>query len=136
MKSPSSVVTLFAGGVFRVRLSRPRVHNAFDEEMVKALHAALDAAEGEASARLLLLEAEGKSFCAGADLAWMHRQGGASFEENEISSLRLARLFDRLDTMAMPVIARVQGPAVGGGVGLVAASDVAVASSEATFSLA
>jgi hypothetical protein len=86
--------------------------------------------------RVLVIEAEDKVFCAGADLESMRRQGSADFDGNLRAAERLGSLFDRIAQLPLPVLARVQGPAIGGGVGLVAACDVAVASEDSTFSLA
>jgi len=122
-------------GVLHLRLNRPKAHNALDEDLIEALHAAF-APGSKSPARVLVLSGEGKSFCAGADVAFMRRQGEASLEENERSALRLADLFARITTLAIPVVARVQGAAVGGGVGLVAACDIAVAAESASFTLA
>ncbi len=132
----SSVLTELHDGVLHVRLNRSQVHNALDGDLVESLHAAIDAAGRDKTARVVVLEGEGKSFCAGADLEWMRKQGEASRSENERSARRLAELYEKLSTLRLPVVARVQGPAIGGGVGLVAASDIAVASKKASFSFA
>lgn len=121
-------------GILHLRLNRPRVHNALDDTLIEALHAALDNAGPPA--RLVCLSGEGKSFCAGADLASMRRQGELSSAENERSALRLAELFARIANLPLPVVARVHGTVVGGGVGLVAAADIAIADETATFALA
>jgi methylglutaconyl-CoA hydratase len=133
--SEKPVLADFSGGIYRIRLNRPRVHNAIDDSIVDALFDAFDGAAEEPSARVVVLSGEGKSFSAGADLEWMRRQGEAGLKENERTARRLAELFERLDTLDLPVLARIQGAAIGGGVGLVAVSDIAVAAESAIFSL-
>ena len=131
----SSVAAEPAGAIYRIRIRRPQAHNALDEDVIEGLHAALDGAEASRDARVIVLESEGKSFCAGADLAYMRRQSDAPADENERSALRLAHLYAKIDASGKPVLARVQGAAMGGGVGLVAASDIAIASPRAVFAL-
>ena len=123
------------GAVARLRLTRPQVHNAFDAGLIADLQAALDAAATDASLRVLVLEAEGPSFSAGADLNWMRGMAAASEAENREDSLALARLMRTLDELPKPTIAAVQGAAFGGGVGLVACCDIAIGASEAKFGL-
>lgn len=122
-------------GVATVTLNRPHVHNAFDDALIGTLTETLQALGAEPSVRLVVLAAEGKSFSAGADLNWMKRMAGFSREDNYRDSLGLAGLMHTLDTLAQPVIAQVQGAAIGGGVGLVACSDIAIASDSAVFAL-
>jgi len=124
------------GAAMHVRLSRPEVRNALDEKTIEELLAALDLVLATPRLRVLVIEAEDKVFCAGADLESMRRQGSADFDGNLRAAERLGSLFDRIAQLPLPVLARVQGPAIGGGVGLVAACDVAVASEDSTFSLA
>jgi len=131
----SSVAAEPAGALYRIRIRRPQAHNALDEDVIEGLHAALDGAEASRDARVIVLESEGKSFCAGADLAYMRRQSDAPPDENARSALRLALLYERIDVSGKPVLARIQGAAMGGGVGLVAASDIAIASPRAVFAL-
>ncbi|MBS0228411.1 MAG: enoyl-CoA hydratase/isomerase family protein [Proteobacteria bacterium] len=123
------------GAVARLRMTRPQVHNAFDAGLIADLQAALDAAATDASLRVLVLEAEGPSFSAGADLNWMRGMAAASEAENREDSLALARLMRTLDELPKPTIAAVQGAAFGGGVGLVACCDIAIGASEAKFGL-
>ena len=123
------------GAVVRLRMTRPQVHNAFDAGLIADLQAALDAAATDASLRVLVLEAEGPSFSAGADLNWMRGMAAASEAENRADSLALARLMRTLDELPKPTIAAVQGAAFGGGVGLVACCDIAIGASEAKFGL-
>ena len=131
----SSISVESAGAIHRIRIRRPQAHNALDEDVIEGLHAALDAAETSREVRVIVLASEGKSFCAGADLAHMRRLAEAPRDENERAALRLGQLYERLDASRKPVLARVQGAALGGGVGLVAASDIAIASPRAVFAL-
>ncbi|MDQ3159918.1 MAG: enoyl-CoA hydratase-related protein [Pseudomonadota bacterium] len=123
------------GQVARLRMTRPQVHNAFDAELIGELIAALDQIAADAAVRVLVLEAEGTSFSAGADLHWMRGMAAASEDANRIDSLALARLMRTLDELPKPTIARVQGAAFGGGVGLVACCDIAIAAEGAKFGL-
>jgi methylglutaconyl-CoA hydratase len=116
-----------------VWMAKPAVHNAFDETLIAELTATLLALDADPAVRVIVLAGEGKSFSAGADLAWMQRQGAASVEENLADARRLAELFRTLSTLAKPTIARVHGAALGGGMGLAAACDLCVASDQAVF---
>jgi methylglutaconyl-CoA hydratase len=120
-----------AHGVAWVWMAKPAVHNAFDETLIAELTATLLALDADPAVRVLA--GEGKSFSAGADLAWMQRQGAASVEDNLADARRLAALFRTLSTLAKPTIARVHGAALGGGMGLAAACDICVASDRAVF---
>jgi methylglutaconyl-CoA hydratase len=122
-------------GVARVVLNRPELHNAFDDSVIAELSEAFAAAEADDKVRALVLSAEGKSFCAGADLNWMRRMATYSFEENLRDANGLAEMLRRLNSLSKPTIARVQGAAYGGGVGLVSCCDMAVASPAAAFCL-
>ncbi len=122
-------------GVARLTLNRPEVHNAFDDALIAELTAALEALGGDAKVRAVVLAAEGKSFSAGADLGWMKRMAGYGEAENLADARALARLMETLDRLPKPTVARVQGAAFGGGVGLVACCDIAVASEAARFML-
>ncbi len=123
------------GAVARLRLARPQVHNAFDDELISELTAALEDVAADEALRVVVLEAEGPSFSAGADLNWMRGMAAASEDANRIDSLALARLMRTLDELPKPTIARVQGAAFGGGVGLVACCDIAIAAEGAKFGL-
>jgi methylglutaconyl-CoA hydratase len=123
------------GPVARLRMTRAQVHNAFDAGLIAGLTAALGEITADASVRVLVLEAEGASFSAGADLNWMRGMAAASEEENREDSLALARLMRTLDELPKPTIARVQGAAFGGGVGLVACCDIAIGVPEVKFGL-
>ncbi|MET0289674.1 MAG: enoyl-CoA hydratase-related protein [Pseudoxanthomonas sp.] len=123
------------GAVLRLRLQRPVVHNAFDAALITGLTEALEHAAQNPTLRVVVLEAEGASFSAGADLNWMQAQAVASDAENRDDALALARLMRTLDTLPKPTIARVQGSAFGGGVGLVACCDIAIGVGSAKFGL-
>jgi methylglutaconyl-CoA hydratase len=122
-------------GVARLRLNRPALHNAFDDALVARLTQALEAAGSDPAIRVVVLEGEGASFSAGADLNWMRGMAAAGEAENRADALALARLMRVLDELPKPTIARVQGAAFGGGVGLVACCDIAIGSGEAKFGL-
>ena len=122
-------------GVATLTLNRPQVHNAFDDRLIAALTHELRELEHNAHVRVVVLAAEGKSFSAGADLNWMQRMAKYSEADNIRDAVALANLMRVLDTMSKPTVARVQGAAFGGGVGLVACCDIACASSAAVFCL-
>jgi methylglutaconyl-CoA hydratase len=123
------------GPVARLRMTRAQVHNAFDAGLIADMTAALEAVGAEPGVRVLVLEADGASFSAGADLNWMRGMAAASEDDNRRDSLALARLMRTLDELPKPTIARVQGAAFGGGVGLVACCDIAIGVPEARFGL-
>ncbi len=133
MKQPLSLRK--EGAVARLRLERPEVHNAFDAALVAALTHALSGLALDASVRVLVLEGDGPSFSAGADLHWMRGMAAASELDNRQDALALAKLLRTLDELPKPTIARVHGAAFGGGVGLVAACDIAIGVPEAKFGL-
>ncbi|WP_226989185.1 enoyl-CoA hydratase-related protein, partial [Desulfuromonas sp. TF] len=108
-------------------INRPEVHNAFDDSLVVNLMNELRQLEANDKVRVVLLASSGKTFCAGADLAWMRRAAGYGRAENLADSLGLAELLKTLDHLEKPTIALVQGPAYGGGVGLVACCDLVAA---------
>ncbi|MCZ8062552.1 enoyl-CoA hydratase-related protein [Silanimonas sp.] len=123
------------GAVAWLALARPEVHNAFDAGLIGALNTMLDALAADASVRALVLTGQGSTFSAGADLHWMRGMAKASEAENLADSLELARLMRTLNFFPKPTIARVNGSAYGGGVGLVACCDIAIAVEGAKFSL-
>jgi methylglutaconyl-CoA hydratase len=114
-------------------LNRPERHNAFDDGLIAELSAALVELAADSAIRVVLLAGRGKSFSAGADLAWMKRMAGYTAAENEADAQKMAEMLHRLDSLAKPTIALVQGAAMGGGVGLVAACDIAIAAEDAQF---
>ncbi|MDN0076366.1 enoyl-CoA hydratase/isomerase family protein [Crenobacter sp. SG2303] len=122
-------------GVATITLARPELHNAFDDKLIAALTAHLEQLAADPAVRVVVLGAEGRSFSAGADLNWMRRVAGYSEEENVQDAMGLATLMHTLDSLPKPTVARVQGAAFGGGVGLVACCDVVIASERASFCL-
>jgi len=114
-------------------MNQPAVHNAFDERLIAELTAALQALDADPAVRAIVLAGRGKSFSAGADLKWMQRQGAASEADNLQDARRLATLFRTLAECRKPTVARVQGAALGGGMGLASACDICVASEQASF---
>ncbi|WP_424632047.1 enoyl-CoA hydratase/isomerase family protein [Bradyrhizobium sp. SYSU BS000235] len=122
-------------GVARVTLNRPELNNALNEELIEALRLALETLATETSIATVVLSGEGKSLCAGADINWMRKAASYSREENIADAMPLVRMLAALDRMPQTTIGRVQGPIYGGGVGVVAACDIAIGSSEATFCL-
>lgn len=124
-----------AGPVARVTLNRPEVHNAFNETLITEVTDAFDSLSANESVRAVVLAGAGKSFCAGADLDWMRRMAGYSNEENVEDARALQRMFAAIAHCPRPTIAAVHGAAIGGGVGLAAACDIAIASEAAVFAL-
>ncbi len=123
------------GSWVELRLCRPELHNAFDPAMIAELTRSLQELSEDLSLRLLVLAGEGKNFCAGADLNWMRESAGYTSKRNEEEALRLHRMFQALHEFPRPTLARVQGAVFGGGVGLVACCDAAVAAADAVFCL-
>ena len=122
-------------GVAQVTLNNPDKHNAFDDQMIIQLTNAFNALAANANVRIMLLKSEGKSFSAGADLEWMKRMASYSYQQNLNDAHALAAMLKALHQMPIPTIARVQGAAFGGAVGLISCCDIAVASSKASFAL-
>ncbi|MGH8211822.1 MAG: enoyl-CoA hydratase-related protein, partial [Rhodanobacteraceae bacterium] len=123
------------GALAEITLNRPEAHNAFDGALIGALQAALETAATDKKVRIVLLTGAGKSFSAGADLNWMRGMAAASESENLADSRRLAKLMRTLNFLSKPTIARVNGAAYGGGVGLIACCDIAIGVRGAKFSL-
>jgi methylglutaconyl-CoA hydratase len=123
--------TTVDGPVTRVTIARAERKNAFDADLIRVLTIAVH--DVKAATRVVVLQSEGDTFCAGADLEWMRGMAGFTLEENRTDSRALADMFRALYELEVPLVARVQGAAIGGGAGLVAVSDIAVASTEATF---
>lgn len=130
-----TVLVSVSGHVARVTLNRPEVHNAFDDRLILELTDTFERLAADRAVRAVVLCANGRSFSAGADLNWMRRTAGYSETENLEDARKLAHMLRVLDGMPQPTLALVQGPAYGGGVGLVACCDIAVAVPEAAFSL-
>lgn len=124
-----------SGGVARLSLARPQVHNAFDDALIAELTEALLGLDADPAVRAVVLTGDGSTFSAGADLGWMRRMAQASEDENREDSLKLARLMRTLNFLSKPTLARVNGSAYGGGVGLVACCDFAIGVDTAKFSL-
>jgi methylglutaconyl-CoA hydratase len=124
-----------APGVAQVTMARPAVFNAFDEAMIGELDAAFAQLEADTDVRVIVLAGEGKHFSAGADLQWMQRASEASLEWNVADARRFAGMLARIERCAKPTVARVQGAALGGGVGLACVCDIAVAAANASFSV-
>jgi methylglutaconyl-CoA hydratase len=123
-----------ADGILSVTLNRPEVHNAFNDELIAEaidLFSHID----PSGARAIVLKGTGKNFCAGADLHWMSRMVSYTRDENVRDSSQLAKMFALMDKCPLPIVGRIQGAAIGGGVGLVAVCDVAIAASAAKFGL-
>jgi methylglutaconyl-CoA hydratase len=118
-----------------VTLNNPDKHNAFDDTLIADLTATFQAMDSNADVRVVILSSTGKSFSAGADLNWMKRMAGYSAEENFRDAMGLGTLMRTIHDLAKPTIARVQGPAYGGGVGLIACCDIAIGTHAAAFSL-
>ena len=123
------------GAVARVTLSRPEKRNAFDASLIAELRATFSALERDSPTdlRAVVLAGEGETFCAGADIDWMRAAMQLDVEGNEQDAMAMADMFEAIDTCPVPVIARVQGAALGGGMGLCAVSDVVIAESGARF---
>jgi methylglutaconyl-CoA hydratase len=124
------------GAVRRITLARPEVRNAFDDALIEELTRAFADAAEDAGVRVVVLAGEGPTFCAGADVNWMRKAGGYTKAENEEDAGRMARMLRGIDACPKPVIALAHGAAIGGGVGLVAAADIAIAAEGTVFSLA
>jgi methylglutaconyl-CoA hydratase len=133
---PSSVIlTLDPRGVATVMLNRPDKHNALDPEMLRGLLDNFAQLASDTDVRAVVLTGAGKSFCAGADLAHMQRMSEATESENYSDAMLVSRCMRTIDEFSKPVIARVNGNAFGGGVGLIACCDMAVATSAAKYTL-
>jgi methylglutaconyl-CoA hydratase len=122
-----------AAGIARITLNRPKRANSVDPELADALKAALDRVASAPDVRVVVLLGNGRTFCAGIDINWMAAGGAASPEDNYQDALKLAKLLHRLYTLPVPTVAAVTGPAIGLGVGLVAACDIAIATESASF---
>ena len=135
---PGTWTTLEAAdreGVRRIGLARPKIHNAFDETLIAELTRAFRDAGADPGVRAVLLYSSGPSFCAGADLEWMRRTASYGRAENLADAEALAAMLAAVAGCPKPTLARVQGNAFGGGVGLIACCDIAIGSDEALFAL-
>ena len=122
-------------GVVQVTMSRPDVFNAFDEAMIGELDAVFDRLMADDDVRVIVLAGEGKHFSAGADLQWMKRASEASVEWNLGDARRFAAMLGKIEACPKPTVARVQGAALGGGVGLVCACDIAIAADNSSYAV-
>ena len=122
-------------GIAQVTLNNPDKHNAFDDQMIIQLTEAFHTVAANPDVRIMLLKSEGKSFSAGADLEWMKRMASYSYQQNLNDARALAAMLKALHQMPIPTIARVQGAAFGGAIGLISCCDIALASSNASFAL-
>jgi methylglutaconyl-CoA hydratase len=121
------------GRIARITMQRPEVHNAFNAQLLQDLQAAFTQLSQESGLHAVILAGEGKSFSAGADIQMMQEAIAFSADENIQDALRLADLMQTIETFPCPIVARVHGAAMGGGVGLVAVCDIALAASTARF---
>ena len=133
--SYETLLTALNHGVAIIRLNRPDVRNALNETVIAELTDAFERAIEDDEVRVILLAGEGSAFCAGADLNWMKRAREFTTDENRADAAKLARLLQVINDSPKPTMARVHGPAFAGGMGLVAACDIAVASTDAKFCL-
>jgi methylglutaconyl-CoA hydratase len=124
-----------AHGVAQVTMARPEVFNAFDEAMIVDLDFAFSALADAPDVRVIVLAGAGKHFSAGADLQWMQRASEATLEWNQQDARRFAAMLARIEACPKPTVARVQGAALGGGVGLACACDIAIAADTASFAV-
>ena len=131
----SVVRTIDARGVARVEIARERIRNALDESTIEALYTAFAELADDGSVRVLVLAGRGRAFCAGADLQWMRRSAGMGVDENVADAERFAAMLEEFARFPRPTVAKVQGAAYGGGLGLVAAADMAIAGASAKFAL-
>lgn len=133
MSEPGPLLVRRDGPIATVTMNRPERHNAFDETLIEALTAAFAGLGEDPSVRAVVLAGAGASFSAGADVGWMRRAAEYGEEENRADARRLAAMLKTIDECPKPVVARVQGAALGGGTGLVAVCDIVIASRRASF---
>jgi methylglutaconyl-CoA hydratase len=135
MSEESAVLHFSTEGIATITLNRPELHNAFDEELIERLGDMFEDVGHQDGVRAVVVAAAGKSFCAGADLNWMKRAAHFTEEDNLEDSRALGRMLKNLHAIPKPTIALVQGAAYGGGLGLVAACDIAIGVKAAKFCL-
>ncbi len=119
--------------IAKVFLNRPGIHNAFNPELIAELQAVFTKLGGDRNVRVIVLSAMGKSFCAGADLNWMKSMADFTFDENRVDALAMAAMYRTINECPKPVIGRINGTTIGGGMGLVCVCDVVVAVDSARF---
>jgi methylglutaconyl-CoA hydratase len=135
MNTQSVIYECDERGVATLTLNRPQKHNAFDEQLISELTQWFERIEQDEKVRVLILASTGKSFCAGADLNWMQRMADYSYAQNHQDATALATMLDKLNGLNKPTIARVQGSAFGGGIGLIACCDMAIGTRLSKFCL-
>jgi methylglutaconyl-CoA hydratase len=123
------------GAIRWLWLNRPEVRNAFNDSLIADIANAFADVEASADTRVVVVAARGPAFCAGADLNWMRAMTAYSHADNHADALKVARMFQAVHSCSRPVIARVQGDAYGGGVGLAAACDIVIAADDVSFGL-
>ncbi|WP_153110372.1 enoyl-CoA hydratase-related protein [Propionivibrio limicola] len=128
-----SIITETDAAVGIITLNRTERHNALDERLIGELTTALLEMEADPAIQVIVLSAAGKSFCVGADIGWLRKAASHSFEENLRDARYFAHLLATLNELSKPTIARIQGPAYGAGIGLIAACDIALATYDAEF---
>jgi methylglutaconyl-CoA hydratase len=129
------LVDIDTRGVATLTLNRPEVHNAFDDALITVLAKTFEELAADTALRVLVLTGAGASFSAGADLNWMRRMGGFSPDENLADALELSEMLRLLNIFPRPTVARINGAAFAGGVGLISCCDIAIAPSDATFAV-
>lgn len=135
MPEPTVIIETDTRGVALVRLNRADKHNAFDDHVIAELDAGFERIAADETIKVMVLSSEGRSFSAGADLGWMQRMASYGHEENVADARALAEMLHKLNNLPQPTIARVQGAAYGGAVGLVSCCDLAIGSERAKFCL-
>jgi methylglutaconyl-CoA hydratase len=136
MTDQATIITSQRGpGVAQITMSRAEVFNAFDESMIAQLDKTFDELINDDSVRVIVLAGDGKHFSAGADLQWMQRASNETQEWNLADARRFATMLGKIDACPKPTLARIQGAALGGGVGLVCACDIAIAADNASFAV-
>ena len=133
MRSYRNLAVMADGPVLRVGLNRPDSHNALNADLIQEVTGCFREIERDDRVRVVVLSGEGRSFCAGADVGYMRDTAGFSYEENLEDARRLAAMYRAVEECPKPVVAKVRGAAIGGGAGLVAAVDVAIAEEGAVF---
>lgn len=133
--TPPLLVEISPKGIATLTLNRPEKHNALDDDLIRKLTEQLLRIDSDSKVRAVVLTGSGASFCAGADVAWMRSMADYGESENIEDATRLAELLATLDGLSKPTLARINGHAFGGGVGLIACCDIAITQSEAQFGL-
>src|SRR5688572_18324473 len=133
MSESSTIQVRRLANVDYVTLNRPEVRNAFNEHLIAEMTVWAGRAASDKALRAVVIDGAGRSFCAGADLAWMAKMAGYTQEENLRDARAAAAMFAAIDTLPVPVIAQIHGAALGGGAGIAAVADIVVASDDTTF---